>query len=348
MQVRAAGIGFQFDARTGLLDGFEVEDQGVRIAPLHRAPWVGTGEAMPAGAAPLMATLGGDFFCAPFAGTEAGSALHGWPANAPWTVLAQLGGTLRAVLSRTVMGATLVKDLSVTDHHPFVYQRHIFIGGAGRLPVANHANLSLQNGGLIRTSAKSHWETPGTPQESDPLRGRSALVYPARATDPRAFPGLGGPVDLTLYPWHPKHEDFVVGVEARGHDLGWTAVTRPAEGDLYLSLRHAAQLPMTMLWHSNGGRDYAPWSGRHLGCLGVEEGAADQMLGFPGAAELSGPGALTLCPSGSVDVAHVTGAIRWPSGEAVASVTLTAERVTVTGDTGAERSLPFNRGFLGL
>ena len=348
MRIEAAGIRFGFDASTGLLDGFEVEDQGAKIAPLHRAPWVGSGEAMPADAAPLMATLGGDFFCAPFAGSEGGSALHGWPANSPWSVLVHSAGTLRAVLDRTVMGATLVKELSVLDGHPFVYQRHVFIGGSGRIAVANHANLSLNNGGLIRTSAKSHWETPGSPQESDPARGRSALVYPARTTDPRAFPGLAGPVDLTRYPWNLRHEDFVVGIEAGGHDLGWTAVTRPVESDLFLSLRHATRLPMSMFWHSNGGRDYAPWSGRHFGCLGVEEGAADQMLGLSGEVDLSGPGALTLRPGGTVEVAHVIGAIRWPSGEAVADVTLEGDRVVVTGEGGAGRSVQFNAGFLGL
>ena len=279
MRLRADGINFGFDARTGLLDGFEVTDAGRAIAPLHRAPWVGTDEAMPADAAPLMARLGGDFFCAPFGLAENGAPLHGWPANSPWNVVSDQGGTLRAVLGHNVQGAMLVKELSVEDGHPFVYQTHVFVGGHGRLSCSNHANVSLPKGGLIRTSAKSHWETPATAQESDPARGRSALKYPARSLDPRVFPGVDGPIDLTRYPWNARHEDFVMGIEARGHWLGWTAVTRPTEGDLYLSLRNAAKLPMSMFWHSHGGRDYAPWSGRHFGCLGVEEGAAAHMLG---------------------------------------------------------------------
>jgi hypothetical protein len=212
--------------------------------------------------------------------------------------------------------------------------------------VANHANLSVRNGALIRTSAKSHWETPKSPQESDPARGRSGLVYPARSDDPRAFPGLTGPVDLTRYPWNPRAEDFVIGVEARGHALGWTAVTRPVEGDLYLSLRDARALPMTMLWHSNGGRDYAPWSGRHVGCLGVEEGAAATVLGLSSESGLAGPGALTLVAGGMAEVRHVIGAIAWPSGQAVAAVVREGDRVTVTGEGGAVRSLPVRPDFL--
>ncbi|MGV8988060.1 MAG: hypothetical protein ACOH2H_17455 [Cypionkella sp.] len=340
MQTSAQGISFGFDARTGLLDGFTVEDVGHPITPLHRAPWVGKSEAMPPDAAPHMATLGGDFFCAPFAASEEGAPMHGWPANAPWTVVAHAAGMLRAVLSHPVRGATLIKELAVTDGHPFVYQRHIFIGGTGRLPVSNHANVSLKNGGLIRTSPKREWETPATPQETDPTRGRSALRYPAQSADPQAFPGDLGPVDLTRYPWNPRHEDFVMGIEAPGHWLGWTAVTRPVEGDLYLSLRNARALPMTMLWHSNGGRDYAPWSGRHFGCLGVEEGAASHMLAISTEADLTGPGALTLTPGGLAEVRHVIGAIAWPSGESVAEIVPGEGFIDIRGEGGALRRVP--------
>ena len=347
-RIGADGIRLRFDARTGLLEGFTVIDEGAEIAPMHRAPWVGTGEEMPPDAAPHMATLGGDFFCAPFAASEDGSPLHGWPPNSSWRVLASETGTLRAVLERPVRGATLIKELSLRDGHPFVYQRHIFVGGDGRMPVANHANVSLKTGGIIRTSPKRVWETPKDPQESDPARGRSGLRYPARSEDPRLFPGRAGPVDLARYPWKPRHEDFVVGVERTGHTLGWTAVTRPAEGDLYLSLRNAGELPMTMLWHSDGGRDYAPWSGRHVGCLGVEEGAADHMLGISTEADLSGPGAVSLTAGGTVEIRHVIGAIRWPAKVPVADNRVAVGAVEVRGETGVARRLPFCPGFLNL
>jgi hypothetical protein len=346
MQKAAIGIGFEFDARTGKITDFTVEDEGRQIVPLHRAPWVGTDERMPPDAAPLMATLGGDFFCAPFSMSEDASPLHGWPANEPWHVTTQSSESLCASLGSTVFGATLSKELSVRDNHPFVYQRHIFTGGHGRVSVANHANVSLPNGGIIRTSQKKYWETPKDQPESDPAMGRSGLRYPAQSTDPRQFPGLDGPVDLTRYPWNPKHEDFVVGIEAGGHSLGWTAVTRPHEKDLFISLRNPRQLPMTMLWHSNGGRDYAPWSGRHIGCLGVEEGAADHMLGLSTEADLSGPGAINLTRHGVNDVRHVIGAINWPSGEAVASITLDDGVLEVRGEAKAVRRIPFRSDFL--
>ncbi|MEQ8967508.1 MAG: hypothetical protein RID91_16975 [Azospirillaceae bacterium] len=348
IEVSAQGIAFAFAPDLGRLDRFAVEDEGRRIAPLHRAPWVGTDETMPPDAAPLMAGLGGDFFCAPFAAREGDSPFHGWPPNVSWDVSVQDEGVLRAVLSRPVFGATLVKELAVRDGHPFVYQRHVFIGGEGRVPAANHANVSLPNGGFIRCSPKAWWETPPDPQESDPALGRSRLRYPDRSRDPARFPALDGTADLTRYPWFERTEDFAIGIEAADSPLGWTAVTRPAEGDLYLSLRHPRRVPMSMLWHSNGGRDYAPWSGRHVGCLGVEEGAADPMLGVSSESDLAGPGALTLVPDGTVEMRHVIGAIAWPSGEPVATVTLEGDALAVTGEGGTARRVPFRAAFLRL
>jgi hypothetical protein len=345
--LRAAGIRLTFDPEGGILHDLVVEDEGHKIAPLHRAPWAGTGEPMPEGSGITLGKLCGDWFCAPFGARDEGSPLHGWTAGGVWDVVHQGPGRLRAVLDRPVRGATVLKELSVEDGQPFAYQRHLFVGGAGRLPVANHANVSLPRGGIIRTSLKAKWETPKTAQESDPVRGRSALRYPAQAEDPRTFPGLDGPVDLTRYPWGPRHEDFVMGLEAPGHRLGWTAVTRPEEGDLYLSLRDARALPMTMLWHSNGGRDYAPWSGRHFGCLGVEEGAAAMMLSLSSEADLSGPGLLALAPDGLSEVRHVIGAMCWPKGEPVADIRDEGDLIVVEGEAGAMRRLPFRTGFLG-
>ncbi len=346
IEIRAEGIVFRFDPAFGRLESFSVTEGTRQIAPLHRAPWVGTDDTMPSDAAPLMAGLGGDFFCAPFASHENGSPLHGWPPNSAWAVETSEHGTLRAILERSVSGATLRKELSVRDGQPFVYQRHIFRDGAGRISFANHANVSLRDGGLISTSPKRHWETPNEPLESDPVRGRSNLIYPAQSKDPAAFPGRDGPVDLTRFPWNPRHEDFVIGLEQSGHVLGWTAVVRPATRDLFLSLRNAGSLPMTMLWHSNGGRDYAPWNGRHFGCLGVEEGAADHMLGLSTESDLSGPGALKLADGRESEVRHVIGAIAWPTGEAIVDVKPEEGTLRLTGSGGATRLVKFATDFL--
>ena len=169
---------------------------------LHKAPWLG--EKMPDDAAPHLGGLAGDFFCAPFGDASADSAPgHGWPANTTWTHL----GTerkgdetvARFRLDRKAMGADLVKELRLVDGHPFLYQRHIFTGGhAEGMAVANHAMVSLPNGGQLSFSPKRWWETPQMPLETDPARGRSLLACPTKATDPQHFPlAAGGEADIT-------------------------------------------------------------------------------------------------------------------------------------------------------
>jgi hypothetical protein len=355
--LKAGGIAAAFEPRCGFLTDLAVEDEGQVCRPLHVAPWLG--EPMPAGAPPHHARLQGDFFCAPFADARLpGTPLHGWPANGTWVVHGEADRSpdrLRAVLTEPVSGATLVKDLSVEDGHAFVYQRHIFLGGAGRLPVANHAMVTLPEGGLLSFSRKRWFETPADAPEPDPARGRSALAYPRRSEDLTAFPGAAGDeVNLARYPWGPAHEDFVIGIEEPASALGWTAVVRKGQGDLFLSLRNGQRLPQTMLWHSHGGRDYAPWNGRHVACLGVEEGAALHLLGLSSHEEpdpLSAAGqpvGLTLMPDGQAEVRHVIGAIAWPSGQSVAGIRLDGDMLTITGDWGAERKVPLRGEFLQL
>jgi hypothetical protein len=335
----ALGISAAFLPDCGFLTDLAVTDQGMTVAPMHRAPWVGM--AMPAGSPPHQARLQGDFFCAPFGDASAdGAPLHGWAANGHWTVQDATPARLVAVLDRPVLGARLVKTLTLRDGHPFVYQSHVFTGGAGRIGAANHAMLSLPHGGLLCLSPKATYRTPPQTVEGDPARGRSALHYPGTATDPGAFPGAAGPVDLTTYPFGPAHEDFVVALERPGAHLAWTAVVRPAEGDCWLSLRRADEAPATMLWHSNGGRDYAPWSGRHRHCLGVEEGFHGPMLGA------DDPARRDLVLGGTARIRHVTGAFRWPTGARVVDVRVEGASVVVTGDDGAQPRLDYDPAHL--
>ena len=351
LTLSAKGIALAFSPRGGVIHPLTVTDEGAEVSPLHSAPWA-EGE-VPADAPPHQRRLRGDFLAAPMGPGPDG--LHGLAANGDWAPLPSAPGTLRALLQGQVMGATVVKELSLTDGHPFLYQRHLFIGGSGALPLANHAMVSVPSGAKLSFSRKRWFETLAEPLELDPSRGRSALAYPKRHEDPAEFPGaVGDPVNLHRYPWGEAHEDFVAAVEEPSSPLGWTAVVRPDQGDLFLSLKNPKALPMTMLWHSNGGRDYAPWNGRHRGCLGVEEGAALPVLGLsaqevPDPLAAAGqPGLVALEPEGTVEVRHVIGAIRWPSGQAVAGVRLEGDELTVTGDWGAERRLPFRGGWLRL
>ena len=353
LRITAQGISLNFGPDCGIISEFTVTDHGNPISMMHRAPWVGTEIQLPPSAPPHQARLEGDFFCAPFSDASIDNApLHGWPANGHWSPDgAPATNSLRCTLDQKVMGATVLKELCLIDGHPFLYQRHVFKGGQGAIPAANHAMVSLPNGGLLGFSPKRWFETPAGGEEPDPTRGRSCLKYPARSPDPRLFPGAnGGVIDLTRFPFGPAHEDFVIGLEAPDSPLGWTAVTRPIERDLYISLRNPRRLPMTMLWHSNGGRDYAPWLGRHTGCLGIEDGIALPLMNIS-ADLLTNSGqdhALVLHPTGQTETRHITGCIHWPSGEAVQAIRLSGDQLIVEGDQGTIRVLPINSAFLNL
>lgn len=357
VDIEAEGVRARVELLFGMISELVVERGGRKISMLHKAPWLG--EKMPEDAAPHLGGLAGDFFCAPFGDASAdGAPGHGWPANTTWTHLGterKRSETIaRFRLDHKAMGADLVKELRLVDGHPFLYQRHVFTGGhAEGMSVANHAMVSLPNGGRLSFSQKRWWETPQIPLEPDPARGRSLLACPAKVVDPQHFPlAAGGEADITRYPFAARHEDFTIGVEAEGSRLGWTTVAREKEGDLFISLRNPARLPMTMLWFSNGGRDYAPWNGRHVGCLGVEEGINRRMLGdsagrTPHPLDAAGvPTGLTLDPNGTVEVRHVIGSVAWGGDGKVASVAPVAGGIEVKATVGSVQAIPCDLAFL--
>ena len=360
-RLEATGITVEVDVELGNLSKFEVERDGRRSAPFHRAPW--SDDARPpegTEGAPHLVRISGDFFCAPFAAADVEPApSHGWTANAPWrlvgTRVVEGGGTTATfVLDRPVMGARVLKELTLRDDHPFLYQRHIFEGGAGALPVANHAMVSLPQGGQLSFSPKRWAETPTTALETDPARGRSVLRYPARSADLQKYPRAdGGTVDLTTYPIDDGHEDFAVLVEAPDATFAWSAVVRPNEGDLALMLKNPAQLPLTMLWFSNGGRFYPPWNSRHRHVLGVEDGCTYSLYGHaasiaPNAMNAIGiPTSISLDPHGRVDVRHVIGAVPAPPGWTRVRNIRQDDGVIVVRDAAGETlELPFDGSFL--
>lgn len=346
----ARGITAVFDPEHGQLALLEVQQGSRRISPFARVPWAdspGT-DRMPPDAQPHLTRMSGDFFCAPFCADDVeGAPLHGWPANAAWQVVETVRGAdtceSRFRLTRPVAGATVEKVWRLRDDHPFLYQRHEFHGGTGAIPVAHHAMVDLRSGGLLAFSPKLFAETPAT--EAEP--GRSLLRYPATGSDLTAFPGRDAPVDLTRWPIGRRHEDFLMLVDDPDQTHGWVTALRPAYGDVAMLVKRVATLPQTMLWMSNGGRDRAPWSGRHVGVLGIEEACALGSEGWSAALRPNRltargiPTALDLGTSPVVSVATAMGA--FPCA-ATAPVTLTVGGASVTLGDGTR--VPFDTDWL--
>lgn len=274
-------VSISIDLSVGHIAELRIREGDRTLSPLHRAPWVDDQAAgFPDGTPPNVQHLSGDFLCAPFGRNDVEPApSHGWPANSAWDHVETFGreDRLTAVfrLQKTVMGAAVEKRITLIAGHPFIYQEHSFTGGAGAVSAAHHVMVHMADGGELAVSPKLRAQTPPEALEADPSRGRSVLAYPARTTDLEAFPLANGALaDLTIYPVAQNHEDFLTLVETPGSRLGWSVVSRKAERDRIIVLKRPDVLPVTMLWMSNGGRDYAPWSGRHRGVLGIEDGRA--------------------------------------------------------------------------
>ncbi|MEQ8481756.1 MAG: hypothetical protein RIC18_13945 [Hoeflea sp.] len=363
LEFQLSDLSFAIDISVGHLMHFTVVEEGRLLSPLHRAPWVDDPDAVFEETTPAnVRRLSGDFFCAPFGRNDVEPGpTHGWPANSAWSHSGteESEDRLTAVftLERTVMGATVEKRLTLRAGHPFLYQEHRLSGGEGAISVAHHVMVRMEAGGRLAVSPKAFACTPDEALEPDAARGRSILAYPAEASDLRSFPlADGDTADLGQFPPGEFHEDFVTLVEAPtdgpGAAPGWSVVSRNTEQDRVLVLKNAAELPVTMLWMSNGGRDYAPWSGRHTGVLGIEDGRASgaghadsvrqnrlNARGFPTAYALS--------EDHCVSIRQAIGACSMDENEGdVADLSTASGCVTLRFVTGREKTLRFDEEFL--
>jgi hypothetical protein len=323
--------------------------QGRTLEPLHRAPWIeqdGLPDAMP----PVDRLLSGDFLCAPFAmGDVEPSPLHGWTANSAWSLINQDAGALVLQLDRKVMGATITKRVEPGMNAPLLYQTHNISGGSGGITLAHHPMTRVMGGARLFCSPKRIAITPDTAI----VEGSHCFALGARAHDLRAIPASGGgTVDITQLPIASGTEDFITLVEAENSTLGWTAVIREAFDDIVFVLKDPRVLPVTMLWHSNGGREDAPWDGRHQGVLGIEDGIAAGAAGHKAALgdnpirRTGVATALELSEETTHRIAHVIGAVPRPVGwDEVTDITVEDEVLRLYGRMGQDIRLPFKNGF---
>ena len=194
--------------------------------PMHTAPWYD--EAMPADAPPMLRVLRGDFFCAPFGDNDVvpgGGPQHGPSASGEWRLAESGDGFIEAALETTIMGARLTKRVEAHPGETVVYQRHVFTGGEGRLPVGHHAMLRAEGTLKLGFAPRLFAGTPPEPVEVPPT-GRSILAYPQEIGDPaHAQRADGGSIDLTTYPVEDGHEDLWMLASDPAPGFAWTAAT---------------------------------------------------------------------------------------------------------------------------
>ena len=268
--------------------------------------------------------LGGTFVCLPFGRDDVdGGPPHGAVANAPWRIVRAGPSALTA--TRSTPRGQVTARVAVHDDHPVLYQTHI-LDLTAPATFAHHPILHCAGGGRLSGPAPPAILTFDA----------EAPVLPRNAR----FEGwTGDGRDLRSLPAETC-EDFATIVGRGG--IGWTALARHAEDDTILFLRHAAQLPVTNLWLSNGARTHAPWHGQR-GLVGIEDAICAGAEGFTaaldGTSRVAAEGVPTCLPPGRHVVPHAI--VRVPGCHDVDDITFDADSLAIATDSGAIR-VPFD------
>ena len=313
------------------------------LEPMHKAHW--DGEPLPEDMPPMLRNLRGDFFCAPFGANDlepSETRPHGATANAKWNLTSSSETRLELELSEPVLGARVSKRVHIQPGEPVVYQEHRFEGGMGRLPLGHHAMLRADEPLLLGFSEWDWGGTPSEPIESDSTRGRSSLMYPQEFNSlERARVANGIFVDLTTYPSLERSEELLMLVAKPEFEFAWSAATNQAAGWVWFALKDPKVLRGTVLWMSNGGRDYPPFSSRHTNVIGIEEVTSNFHLGHRASNQpnwlnaLGIPTTLELQAAKTLEVRYVFGTIpTTPEFGRVSSIRRVSDGIELEDESG--------------
>lgn len=252
------------------------------IEPFSIAPWAT--EKLAQRTPPVLQALRGDFFCAPFGGNVSPYRTekhppHGETANAKWRFLSieedARCTTLKLSLRTKIRSGRIRKSIQLRKGQTALYCRHELSGMKGKMNVGHPAMLKFPDApesGHISTSQIQYAQVLPTLLEDPDQRGYSSLQPGAIFTRLERVPTIfGGLVNISRYPARRGFEDLIMVVHAARGKLAWTAVTFPDEGYVWFSLKDPHVLQSMVMWISNGGRHYAPWNGRHVNVIGLED-----------------------------------------------------------------------------
>lgn len=248
------------------------------VQPYSIAPWCGTKEAPDE--PQLIRGLRGDFFCLPFGGN--GTAWngekhppHGATANHRWKLESHEGHALTASLKTAPRAGRVEKRLEIRAGHHAIYQRHTISGMSGPMSAGHHAMLKFPDepeSGIVATSRFVLGQVFPDLFEKAEHYGYQSLRPGETFRSLRSVTRIdGGAADISRFPARRGYEDLVMLVADPTMPFAWNAVSFPHHGYVWFSIRDPRVLRSTILWISNGGRHYAPWNGRHVNVMGIED-----------------------------------------------------------------------------
>lgn len=331
------------------------------VQPFSIAPWAEEKSTLKPPMIPMMQALRGDFFCVPFGvNPEEKFLVHGETANRDWA----LGGvtregdatSLQASMKLRERAGRVEKRLTLRDGHTAVYCEHVLSGFSGPMSFGTHPMVKFPDelgAGYISTSrfTKGHVVTSWEQAEA---QGYSVLKNGATFSSLKKVPAkAGGTLDVSRFPVRRGYEELIELVNDQKSPFGWSAVSLPTEGYVFLTLKDPRVLRQTIFWFSNGGRYYAPWHGRHTGIVGVEDVTSYFHLGLKESAKRNSisrtgaPTTLTLRPDKPLRVAHILALAAIPRDfDEVKSVVPHAGGVKLTSRSGRSVTMPLDLGFL--
>jgi len=251
-----------------------------RIQPYSVSPWC----EEKVDTIPLLKVLRGDFFCLPFGANATPfrgeqHPVHGETANRKWHFegLERAAGraTLHLSMRPSIRRGRVDKRITLLDGQNAVYCQHIVSGMSGPMNFGHHATLKFPDrpgSGVLTHSPIQFGMVPPDAPENPATFGYSILKPGAKFSRLNRVPTMTGEwADLSHYPARRGFEDIALLATKEISPFAWIAVTFPAEGYVWFAIKDPGVLRQTLLWHSNGGRHYAPWNSRHLNVLGIED-----------------------------------------------------------------------------
>ena len=365
-RVASSSVEAYLTAQGGHMAPVTFDRKGRKLRPYAVAPW--WNEKLPAPLPPLLKVLRGDFFCLPFGGNATPyrgerHPPHGETCNRKWRFvgLSRQGdrATLHARMKTRTRPGVVEKTIMLVDGHNAVYSRHVVSGMRGPMTPAHHATLRFPDvpcSGVVSMSPIKYGMVRPDPPERPEDRSYSMLQPGGTFRRLDQVPTITGErTDVSRYPARRGFEDIVLLVTQPRRPFAWTAVAFPDERYVWFALKDPAVLKHTLLWLSNGGRHFAPWNGRHLNVMGLEEVTAYFDYGLAESARanrltaLGDDTCLRLDPRRPLVVNYIMAVATVPKRfDRVQSIAPVRGRdaVTLTAHSGARVTVPLDYRFL--
>ena len=251
------------------------------VEPFEIAPWAE--EKLAPEIPQILRVMRGDFFCLPFGGNATPfrgeqHPAHGETCHSAWTLESSQPHRLDLSMETQARKGRVEKTIELIPGHCAIYSRHIISGMKGPMTLGHHPILKLPgaNAGRVSTSRFVFGQVFPDAFEDSAKGGYSILQPGATFTSLRRVPRVDGKfADLSLYPSREGYDDLAMVAADPALPFAWTALVVAEAGYVWFSLKNPRLLRSTIFWMSNGGRYYAPWSGRHRHALGLEEVTAN-------------------------------------------------------------------------